>query len=161
MCAKVHGTGRDTHGSCYSTANAPLGGTIEASFKSSKEHGAVLITDPPVRYHQAGNEKVFIKWMSDNSRALLQHPTHGEMIREFGAWIVTKTYTTTRRAVAVLSSTESVVNVTFGVTVANVGKLAPTAGWWNRASDSAWSMHTEVRRILENPILELVAYIMY
>jgi hypothetical protein len=122
----------------------PVGGTIEAAFKSSKSKGAVLITDPPVRYHQGGNEKLFIRWMSANAKTLLAHPQHGEMVREFGAWIITKTYTTTRRAVAVLSSSEVVVNVSFGVTAANVGSLAPSAGWWNRASDSSFSIHSEV-----------------
>lgn len=43
-----------------------------------------------------------------------------------------------------LSSSELVVNVSFGVTAANVGSLAPSAGWWNRAGDSSFSIHSEV-----------------
>jgi hypothetical protein len=121
-----------------------VGGTIDAKFRSSKGQGAVLVTDPPVRYHQAGNEKIFIRWMSDNAIKLLTHLIHGEMVKEFGAWIVTKTYTTSRRGIAVLTSSESVVDVTLGVTSAGLGELTPSAGWWSRASASAWSIHTEV-----------------
>jgi len=75
----------------------------------------VLVTDPSVRYHQTGNEKIFVRWMSDNATKLLTHPLHGEMVKEFGGWIVTKTYTTSRRGIAVLTSSESVVDVTLGV----------------------------------------------
>jgi len=104
----------------------------------------VLVTDPSVRYHQTGNEKIFVRWMSDNATKLLTHPLHGEMVKEFGGWIVTKTYTTSRRGIAVLTSSESVVDVTLGVTSAGLGELTPNAGWWSRASASAWSIHTEV-----------------
>jgi hypothetical protein len=82
--------------------------------------------------------------MSDSAIKLLTHPIHGEMVKEFGAWIVTKTYTTSRRGIAVLASSESVVDVTLGGTSAGLGELTPSAGWWARASASAWSIHTEV-----------------
>ena len=83
--------------------------------------------------------------MSDNSPALLKHPKHGEMVGEFGAWIVTKTYSTTRRAAAVLQSKESAVDVTLSLSAQGAGNLTPTAGWWNHTSDSTWSIHNEVR----------------
>ncbi|PMD37970.1 hypothetical protein L207DRAFT_462431 [Hyaloscypha variabilis F] len=120
-----------------------IGGIIEASFQSSRGRGAILITDPPVRYHQAFNEKIFINWMSDNATSLLAHAKHGEMVREFGAWIVTKTYTTTKRAVAVLTSKEAKVHVNFSVNMVEAS-LAPEVHWWNRTSDSAWSIHTDL-----------------
>jgi hypothetical protein len=92
--------------------------------------------------------------MSANAAKLLTHPLHGEMVKEFGAWIVTKTYTTSRRGVAVLTSSESVVDVTLGVTSASSVELTPSAGWWSRASASAWSIHTEVRVRVDGRVVE-------
>ena len=95
-----------------------------------------------------------MRWMSDNALRLLSHLIHGEMVREFGAWIVTKTYIITRRGVVVLSSSESVVDVTLGVTAASLGELTPSLEWWSRVSASAWSIYSEVRTRREVGILK-------
>jgi hypothetical protein len=65
--------------------------------------------------------------MLPNAVKFLTHPLYGEMVKEFSAWIVTKTYTTSRRGIAVLTSSESVVDITLGATSAGLGELTPSA----------------------------------
>ena len=57
----------------------------DAKFRGSKGQGAVIVMEPPVRYHQAGIGKIFIRWTSENAVKLLAHPLHREMVKEFGA----------------------------------------------------------------------------
>jgi hypothetical protein len=58
---------------------------IDTKFRGSKGQEAVLVIEPPVHYHQAGIEKIVIRWTSENSVKLLTHPLHREMVKEFGA----------------------------------------------------------------------------
>jgi len=87
----------------FSTTTVPFGSTIDAPIQSPQSRGAILLMEPPITYSQAGNERIFIRWMAENAKTLTSHAVHGEMVRKFGAWIVTKTYTTKKRAAAVLA----------------------------------------------------------
>jgi hypothetical protein len=58
---------------------------IDVKFRGNKGQGAVIVMEPPVRHHQAGIEKIFIRWTSENAVKLLTHSLHREMVKEFGA----------------------------------------------------------------------------
>jgi len=136
----------------------------EASFtlayKSSSGAGAVLLTDPPVTHEQAQHESLFLNWMSQNAGKLLAHRSFGKMVKEYGIWVITKTYSVKRCALTVLTSEGSEVRVSFGGRASNAVALTPTASWWNGASsDSSWSIYSDVystRPIIKQELSELV-----
>jgi hypothetical protein len=53
-----------------------------------------------------------------------------------------------------MTSNEAVVDVKLGATGARSAELMPSAGWWPKASASAWSIHTEVNPSLDSSIAE-------
>ena len=53
-----------------------------------------------------------------------------------------------------MTSNEAVVDVKLGATGARSAELTPSAGWWPKASASAWSIHTEVSPSLDSSIVE-------
>ena len=56
---------------------------------------------------------------------------HGRTIKKRGVWIVTKTYTAKRRAIAVLQPRGSSVKLGVDVRIPNIAKVGPSMKWWS------------------------------
>ncbi|KAL7931986.1 hypothetical protein V8C35DRAFT_323246 [Trichoderma chlorosporum] len=97
-----------------------IGGTVgpttslTMSFESSKSQGAVLITENPVLKHQV----------------------------EHGMWIVTKTYTTRRCAIAVMASESSSTEIKLN-SVQGTLTLTPNSAWSSISGRSCTEMHED------------------
>jgi len=89
------------------------------------------------------HETVILDWAAENAAKLLSNKKFGPAIQKYGLWIITKTYSVKRCALAVLSSEEQEVRVSFSAQT-HGAELTPTANWWNRGSDSSWLIHADV-----------------
>ncbi|KAL1856406.1 hypothetical protein Daus18300_010778 [Diaporthe australafricana] len=122
--------------------NSPIGGRFLATYQSFSREGAMLVTQGPVSFHQADPQPVFETWMDQHLPALLAGD-HGALIRKRGIWIVTRTYTATRCAVAVLQSRSA--TVSFAVDAAlpqQIARVGPSAGWWSETvREPGWETH--------------------
>lgn len=125
--------------------NSPIGGRFLATYQSFSREGAMLVTQGAVSYHQADPQPVFETWMDQHLPALLAGD-HGALIRKRGVWIITRTYTATRRAVAVLQSRSA--TVSFAVDAAlpqQIARVGPSAGWWSEnVREPGWETHNGV-----------------
>lgn len=111
------------------------------SFECESEEGAVLTTESPVRQHRIGDESSALQWMADNTTEMLRR--HKEVIKRHGIWIVTKTYSTRRSAVAVMTSKSSTVEIGLGADVQGLLTLTPTSLWSNSRGSSCMELHED------------------
>lgn len=125
--------------SISSAPGASVGSTV--AFKNETDQGAVLITEPPIRHYKAQHETLFLDWMVANTTKLLSNCSD---IAKYGVWIVTKTYSTTQCARAVLSSRNAEVTIAVDADVADVATASPSVSWWKRGSDSSWNIQNDV-----------------
>jgi hypothetical protein len=78
--------------------------------------------------------------MGENLQQVLELQLADEkIIKEKGVWIVTKTHTAKKRALAVLKSQGSQVSFGINVEAPNIATVSPLVGWWKSAqSNSGW-----------------------
>lgn len=110
------------------------------SFESHKSQGAVLITENPVLKHKVGDELSALQWMAENKAEMMRR--YKSIIRRHGVWIVTKTYSTRRCAIAIMadesSSTEIKLNSVQGVLT-----LTPNSAWSGISGSSCIELHED------------------
>ncbi|KAH8653730.1 hypothetical protein BX600DRAFT_471553 [Xylariales sp. PMI_506] len=120
----------------------PVRGGFTAKMQNKSQSGAVLVTDGSISWHQAGPPGAFEEWMDANLPAILGGG-HGSLVRKRGVWIVTQTYTATRRAVAVMQERGSSVLFDVDVEVPNVARVGPRAEWWSETVHKpGWECHS-------------------
>ncbi|KAK1761233.1 hypothetical protein QBC47DRAFT_369428 [Echria macrotheca] len=127
-------------------ANIP---NTPASFKAqfhleTRSHlGAVLATDGKVTYHDAHPLPVLENWVKTNLPKIMS-TAHASIIKKKGLWMVTKTYTTEKKAVAVMQSKGKFVTLGADVDVANVGRAGPALSWWSATVHKpGWKAQTD------------------
>lgn len=81
--------------------------------------------------------------MIENKRAMLQQ--HRDVFTKHGIWIVTKTYSTRRCAVAVMTAKSSTVEIGLEADAQGVLTLAPSSGWTSSTGSSAVEVHEDER----------------
>jgi hypothetical protein len=111
------------------------------------EAGGLMVTDSRVTHNQltpsaCENAKV---WFEENAESIL---LDRKITKEKGIWVVTKTYTAKRRAVALLQTKGS--SVVFGVNadLYAIGKIAPEQSWWNSINEQVWMVAQPVSSYL-------------
>jgi hypothetical protein len=121
---------------------APVGGGAAVKYKTLTGTGAMLLTEGPITERMAKEESSVRQWMTrDYAEKIMQKSPD---TRQKGIWIVTKTYTATRRAFAVLQSKETEVSFEMDLKIFDVGDVDATASWWKGHKDSAWTVHDDV-----------------
>jgi hypothetical protein len=141
----------------YSVPTAPVGGKVQVSYKTRSRRAAILATDGLVTYNEAQPIPLLEKWAKEkvnpnslgkeketNMDAVMATP-HGSYIKKRGFWIVTKTYTSRRKAVAVLQAKAK--SITFGVDVEipKIAQVGPSAKWWEATvAKPGWQANSNV-----------------
>ncbi|KAJ9622521.1 hypothetical protein H2204_011534 [Knufia peltigerae] len=116
------------------TAALPAGGGATIGFRREGEHGAMMITKGNVVHHQATPAHLLYKWLVQNGRAVFKNIPK---LRR-GIWLVTKTYVTDIRAVALLTGNERNVTWSVNAQALGVGNVEATTGWWDSQKSEAW-----------------------
>ncbi|OAQ59323.1 hypothetical protein VFPPC_10386 [Pochonia chlamydosporia 170] len=109
------------------------------SSANETEAGAVLVTESPVWRHRIESDTSALQWMLDNTSQMLSR--HRDIIKKHGIWIVTKTYSTRRCAIAVITSKASAVEIGLGVNVQGVLELTPKSEWKNGSGSFCTGLH--------------------
>jgi hypothetical protein len=112
------------------------------AYENSGEEGAILLTDGDIKHNVADPQYRYLDWMDENVEELAKRKD----VRDNGVWIVTKTFTATRRALAVAASKNSKVAWSVSAEVADAGGVEAAAEWWHGHKDSCWITHEHVRR---------------
>lgn len=120
---------------------APVEADVTLSFENEQDHGAVLATESPVLRHRIENEAAALQWMTDNTAEMLSR--HQPIIKRHGVWVVTKTYTTRRCAVAIMTSKSSTVEIGLGANIQGLLALTPTSSWTVSKGDQCTEMHED------------------
>lgn len=116
----------------------PAGGGVTVGYKTSSGQGAILVTDGNVIHTQANPSSKMCEWLKKNGKKVMENNPNAA---EKGVWIVTKTYSAKRRALALLLSKDSEVTLNINALADNVGKVEATAGWWQSHVGGAWNTH--------------------
>jgi hypothetical protein len=121
----------------------PVAVGAKVKYQLQESTGALLVADGNVTHNQltpdaCDNARA---WFIKNAEDIL---IHRKITKEKGIWVITKTYTAKRRAVALLHARESSVEFAVNVKLTNAGKLAPEASWWSSQKEQAWKIASPV-----------------
>lgn len=125
----------------FSAFVAPIEASVTLSFQSASERSAILAVENPVQRHQIGDEAAVLQWMANNAPAMLQR--YKAILKQHGVWVVTKTYTSRRCAVAVMSGRTSAVVIGLGTSVPGLLTLTPTSSWKKDRGDCSTEVHED------------------
>ena len=128
----------------YSVSPLPAGGRVTTSYQASTGEGAILVTDGPVTEAQALPISAMCKWLNDNAQRIVaaRPDANGHDL-----WLVTKTYSAEKRALAILRTRDDSVQLMVDADGAGVGKAGATAEWWRGSKDNAWNVFEDVSTI--------------
>jgi len=84
------------------------------------------------------------KWLNDNAQRIVaaRPDANGHDL-----WLVTKTYSAEKRALAILRTRDDSVQLMVDADGAGVGKAGATAEWWRGSKDNAWNVFEDVSTI--------------
>lgn len=125
----------------YSLVVAPIEPSATLSFTCEGNEGAVLTTESPVLRHRIGDESAAMQWVTDNSPEIMRQ--YRPIVERHGIWIVTKTYTSRRCGVAVMSSKSSKVEIGIGVSAPGLFTLKPSSSWKSSNEHLAHEIHDD------------------
>lgn len=110
------------------------------SFESHKSQAAVLITESPVLKHKVGDELSALQWMVANKSEMMRR--YKSIIKRHGVWIVTKTYSTRRCAIAIMASESSSAEIKLN-SVQGTLTLTPNSAWSGISGSSCTELHED------------------
>ncbi|ROW02602.1 hypothetical protein VPNG_07838 [Cytospora leucostoma] len=155
---KISGSVKSSHIGGTIGANisvAPIEASASVLFKTESENGAVLTSESPVTRHAIGEERSAVQWMVDNKSEMLR--LHGDVFKRHGIWIITKTYSTRRCAIAVMTARSSSVEISLDADAQGVLTLTPKSAW----SSSTGSCCTEVHEDEEDGVVVYISGIYF
>ncbi|KAK8036594.1 hypothetical protein PG991_001731 [Apiospora marii] len=124
-----------------STMMAPVEAFITLSFESVDDQSAILATENPVLRHRVDDEKAVLQWMTANAPKVLE--SHKPIMKRHGVWVITKTYTSRRCAVAVLSGRSSAITIGLSADVPGLLTLTPTSSWTKGRGNCSTEVHED------------------
>ncbi|KAK5997434.1 hypothetical protein PT974_02790 [Cladobotryum mycophilum] len=138
LSVQSHGAG----GAAGATVAAvPIKASVRMSFESKNDVGAVLTTESPVWKHQMGHESSAVQWMANNTPEVIRR--YRSIIKRHGIWIVTKTYSTRRCGIAIMTGKSSTVEIGLEAGVQGVSTLAPKSSWSRSTGSSCMELHED------------------
>ncbi|KAL6802263.1 hypothetical protein J3E68DRAFT_395675 [Trichoderma sp. SZMC 28012] len=127
--------------------NSQAGGTAAAlrtsmsmSYENTSDQGAILCTESPVTRHQIGDELSAVQWMAENTAEMMRR--HKHIIKRHGVWIVTKTYSTRRCAITIMTSKSSTINISLDY-ANGLLTLTPHSTWTASSGNSCTELHED------------------
>ncbi|EXJ65041.1 hypothetical protein A1O7_01380 [Cladophialophora yegresii CBS 114405] len=141
-----------------SVPTAPVGGTLKAEYTLKSSSGAILVAEGSVTHNEltptaCDSAKA---WFVNSAERILKNKDKGifnyiwrsmfekrGIEEEKGIWVVTKTYTASRRAVALLQTRESSVSFGLDLGLHGAGIQAPEAAWWTSNKEQVWKIAPE------------------
>lgn len=122
-------------------AGVPIGFSFLAKVRNERRTGAILVTDGNITCHQADPTPVFEEWMEKNLTKIL-NGDHGRLVRKRGVWIVTRTYTAEKRALAVMQTTNDSREFGADVTVLDIARVGASTAWLRETVNKpGWESH--------------------
>ncbi|KAK4211089.1 hypothetical protein QBC37DRAFT_402768 [Rhypophila decipiens] len=94
----------------------------------------VVISTRMGSYHDAQPIDVLEDWVKANLGSIMKTP-HARTVKKKGLWIVTKTFTSKKRAVAVMQSSGQSVALGVDASIPNIVKVGPSMKWWETMVD--------------------------
>ncbi|KAH6971582.1 hypothetical protein BKA56DRAFT_435038, partial [Ilyonectria sp. MPI-CAGE-AT-0026] len=125
---------------------APIEPSVTMSFTCEGNEGAVLTTESPVLRYRIGDESAATQWVKDNEPEILRQ--YKPIVERHGIWVVTKTYTSRRCGVAVMSSKSSKVEISIGVSAPGLFSLKPTSSWKSSNEHLAHEIHDDDKGVV-------------
>ncbi|KAL6412602.1 hypothetical protein AUP68_03806 [Ilyonectria robusta] len=125
---------------------APIEPSVNMSFTCEGNEGAVLTTESPVLRYRIGDESAARQWVTDNEPEILRQ--YKPIVERHGIWVVTKTYTSRRCGVAVMSSKSSKVEISIGVSAPGLFSLEPTSSWKSSNEHLAHEIHDDDKGVV-------------
>lgn len=119
---------------------------MRVSYNNETDSGAVLLTENPVWRHCINSDTSALQWMSDNTPQMFHR--YKDIIKKHGIWIVTKTYSTHRCAIAVMTSRASAVEIRLRVNLQGVLELTPESEWKNASGSLSTELHEDERDVV-------------
>ncbi|KAL7910080.1 hypothetical protein GGI35DRAFT_447809 [Trichoderma velutinum] len=120
---------------------APIQASVTMLFENKSEQGTVLTTESPVLRHSLDQERAALHWMMDNEEKMLEK--YGDLLKQHGIWIVTKTYSTRRAAIAIMTTKSSAVEIGLQADLQGVLTLTPKSSWSNSNGSSCMEIHED------------------
>ncbi|KAK2037003.1 hypothetical protein LZ31DRAFT_433146, partial [Colletotrichum somersetense] len=120
---------------------APVETSLNPAFETGGEEGAMLVAENPVQRNCLGNQAAALQWMATNTTEMCRR--HKSIVKRHGIWIITKTYSARRCAVAVISSRSSAVELGLGATASGIASLTPTSSWAYQTDSSCTEIHAD------------------
>ncbi|KAI5920111.1 hypothetical protein F4810DRAFT_449030 [Camillea tinctor] len=119
----------------------PVEASVKLSVQCQSEEGAFIVTENPVLRHQIEDEGAAVGWVKANTAELVK--TYKSIIDHHGIWIITKTYTSHRCAVAVMSSKSSSIELGISADIPGIFTFTPSSEWKSSGTDSAFEVHED------------------
>ncbi|GJC86508.1 hypothetical protein ColLi_09346 [Colletotrichum liriopes] len=120
---------------------APVEASVNIAFETGNEEGAILVAENPVQRNCSGDQATALRWMAANTTDMCRR--YRSIVKQHGVWIVTKTYSARRCAVAVISSNSSAVELGLGATAPGIASLTPSSSWSNQTGSSCAEIHED------------------
>jgi hypothetical protein len=117
------------------TQTVVAGGKLE--FSSSKRRSAILIAEGVVQHNQATPATKLREWGSAQAQALIDLSGDRDIVKKKGFWIVTKTFSTRKCSISLLSSKQSKSSYSIDAQAYGVN-VSPSVEWWNSQKDEDW-----------------------
>lgn len=111
------------------------------SFENKSEQGTVLTTESPVMRHALDQEQAAIDWVMDNEERMLEE--YGDILKQHGIWIITKTYSTRRCAIAMMTTKSSAVEIGLQADLQGVLTLTPKSSWSSSIGSCCMELHED------------------
>ena len=125
---------------------APVEASLRLCVQCQNDEGAFIMADNPVSKHQIDDEGAAIEWVKTNAVGLLKE--YKSVIDKHGLWVVTKTYTSRRCAVAVMSSRSSSAELGISADVPGVLTLTPSSEWLTSSTNSSFEIHEDEQGVV-------------
>ncbi|KAI1492281.1 hypothetical protein F5X96DRAFT_627545 [Biscogniauxia mediterranea] len=119
----------------------PVEASLKLSVQCKSDEGAIMVTQNPVLKHQIDDEETVVEWVKSNKTMLIKG--YKSIIDKHGIWVITKTYTSHRCAVAVMSSKSSSVELGISADIPGIFTLTPTSEWLSSSTNSSSEIHEE------------------
>ena len=114
---------------------------MAVSYETRSDEGAILVTEGEVLHYQATPVDRLCEWFVQNGKLLLEKFPRAN---KKGFWIVSKTYTVPKRALALMLSQGSTVSLGVNAQLETVGRIEATTAWMNSDKGDAWNTHEDV-----------------
>jgi hypothetical protein len=117
--------------------------SVRTKFTNTSTSGAVLVTSGAIQHQRLNLDgpEAALGWMATNSEDFLRR--HESVMKKYGIWIVTKTYTSTRCGLAFMQSNSASVEIGMTADAEGILSMSPSASWKVETKDSETELYED------------------